>query len=54
MLDNYALAGEDDKEMAIGWSASGMLLEIICLVLDGDRIMVIHAIKCRKHYLRGS
>ena len=52
VLDNYALAGEDDKEMAIGWSASGALLEIIYLVLDDDRITAIHAMRCRKKYLR--
>jgi hypothetical protein len=54
MIDNYALAGESDKEMAIGWTSSGQLLEIIYLVLDGSSIMVIHAMKCRKQYLRGT
>jgi hypothetical protein len=53
MIDNFALATEIDKEMAIGWTASGELIEIIYLLLDDDGIMVIHAMKCRKQYLRG-
>jgi uncharacterized DUF497 family protein len=53
MIDNYALIGESDKEIAIGWTGSGQLLEIIYLILDNNSIMVIHAMKCRKHYLRG-
>jgi uncharacterized DUF497 family protein len=54
MIDNYALTGEPDKEMAIGWAGKGQLLEIIYLVLDNNSIMVIHAMKCRKQYLRGN
>jgi hypothetical protein len=53
MIDNYALDGEDDKEMGIGWTGSGQLLEVIYIVLDNSDVMVIHAMKCRKQYLRG-
>jgi uncharacterized DUF497 family protein len=53
MIDNYALLEESDKEIVIGWTGSGQLLEIIYLILDDNNIMVIHAMKCRKHYLRG-
>jgi uncharacterized DUF497 family protein len=53
IIDNYALEKETDKEIAIGWTGSGHLLEIIYLILDNNSIMVIHAMRCRKHYLRG-
>jgi uncharacterized DUF497 family protein len=53
MIDNYALVGESDKEIAIGWAGSGQLLEVIYLILDNSNIMVIHVMKCRKQYLRG-
>jgi hypothetical protein len=49
MLD-YAMQGEEHKNLLLGLARDGSLLEIMYNVLDGDVINVFHAMKCRKAY----
>ena len=48
---DYAMPGEENKNLLLGLAREGGLLEIIYTVLDGDVINVFHAMKCRKAYL---
>ena len=48
---DYAMSGEEYKNLLLGLARDGRLLEIIYNVLDGDVINVFHAMKCRKTYL---
>ena len=48
---DYAMTGEDHKNLLLGLARGGSLLEIMYNVLDGDVINVFHAMKCRKAYL---
>ena len=49
-LYDYAMIGEEHKNLLLGLARDGSLLEIIYNVLDGDVINVFHAMKCRKAY----
>ena len=49
-LLDYALPGEEHKNLLLGLARDGSLLEIIYNVLDNDIINVFHAMKCRKAY----
>ena len=48
---DYAMQGEEDKNLLLGLARDGSLLEIMYNVLDGDVINVFHAMKCRRSYL---
>jgi len=48
---DYAVHGEENKNLLLGLARGGGLLEIIYNVLDDDVINVFHAMKCRKAYL---
>jgi len=47
---DYAMPGEEHKNLLLGLALDGSLLEIMYNVLDGDVINVFHAMKCRKAY----
>ena len=49
-LVDFAMPGEEHKNLLIGLARNGSLLEIIYNVLDNDVINVFHAMKCRKAY----
>ena len=49
-LFDYALPGEEHKNLLLGLARDGSLLEIMYNVIDGDVINVFHAMKCRKAY----
>jgi hypothetical protein len=48
---DFAMPGEEHKNLLLGLACNGSLLEILYNVLDGDIINVFHAMKCRKAYL---
>jgi len=48
---DYAMPGEEYKNLLLGLARDGRLLEIIYNVFDGNVINVFHAMKCRKAYL---
>ena len=48
---DYAMPGEEHKNLLLGLARDGSLLEIMYNVLNGDVINVFHAMKCRKSYL---
>ena len=52
-LNSRPLDGEDDPRrwLVIGVDPSGRLLELVLLVFDGGRELVIHAMKARQQYL---
>jgi hypothetical protein len=45
------MPGEEHKNLLIGFDSNGNPLEILYNVLEGDRINVFHAMKCRRAYL---
>ncbi len=46
-------AGEDpDRWLVIGPDNAGNLLEVVVLVTDDDRVLVIHAMRMRAKYWR--
>ena len=47
---DYAMSGEEYKNLLLGLARDGSLLEIMYNMLDGDVINVFHAMKCRKAY----
>jgi hypothetical protein len=47
---DYALPGEENKNLLLGLARDASLLEIMYNVFDGDVINVFHAMKCRKAY----
>jgi len=47
---DYAMPGEENKNLLLGISRDGSLLEIVYNVLENDIINVFHAMKCRKSY----
>lgn len=47
---DYTLEGEENKNLLLGLARGGSLLEIMYNVLEGDKINVFHAMKCRKSY----
>ena len=47
---DYAMPGEEQKNLLLGLDRNGNLLEIMYNVLDNDIINVFHAMKCRKTY----
>ena len=49
MVD-YAMPGEEHKNLLLGLARDGSLLEVIYNVLEDDIINVFHAMKCRKSY----
>ena len=49
-LFDYAMPGEEHKNLLLGLARDGSLLEIIYNVLDDNVINVFHAMKCRKAY----
>ena len=49
MVD-YAMPGEENKNLLLGLARDGSLLEVMYNVLDGNVINVFHAMKCRKAY----
>ena len=49
-LFDHALAGEEHKNLLIGFDRKGILLEIMYNVNEEEVINVFHAMKCRKAY----
>ncbi|MDR0562011.1 MAG: hypothetical protein LBG73_04915 [Spirochaetaceae bacterium] len=49
-LFDHPMPGEENKNLLIGISRSGIALEILYNELDNNRIKVFHAMKCRKAY----
>jgi hypothetical protein len=47
---DYALPGEENKNLLLGLARNANLLEIMYNVFEGDIINVFHAMKCRKAY----
>ena len=48
---DYAMHGEEHKNLLLGLARDGSLLEIMYNVLNGSVINVFHAMKCRKAYM---
>ena len=49
MVD-YAMPGDDNKNLLLGLARDGSLLEVMYNVLDNNVINVFHAMRCRKAY----
>ena len=49
MID-YAMPGEEHKNLLLGLACDASLLEVMYNVLEDDVINVFHAMKCRKAY----
>jgi len=47
---DHPVAGEEDKNLLIGFDTKANLLEILYNVIDDRRINVFHAQKCRKNW----
>ena len=47
---DYAIEGEENKNLLLGLARNGSLLEVMYNVLERDVINVFHAMKCRKAY----
>ena len=49
-LFDHPMPGDENKNLLIGVSRSGIALEILYNELDNNVIKVFHAMKCRKAY----
>ncbi|MDR0550657.1 MAG: hypothetical protein LBG72_01420 [Spirochaetaceae bacterium] len=49
-LFDHPMPGEEDKNLLIGVSRSGIALEVLYNEIDNNVIKVFHAMKCRKAY----
>ena len=49
-LSDHPMPGEENKNLLIGVSCSGIALEVMYNELDNNVIKVFHAMKCRKAY----
>jgi hypothetical protein len=47
---DYAMPGEEHKNLLLGFTRNGTLLEVIYSVHGRNAINVFHAMKCRKAY----
>ena len=49
-LFDFAMDGEENKNLLLGLARNGSLLEVMYNVHEGGVINVFHAMKCRKAY----
>ena len=49
-LAEYEIDDDPTKVLVIGPDRSGHLLEVVVLVLEGDRLVAIHAMPLRRRY----
>jgi len=47
---DHPIAGEEEKNLLIGFDTNANLLEILYNVIDDQIINVFHAMKCRKSW----
>jgi len=47
---DHPVAGEEEKNLLIGFDANANVLEILYNVIGDQRISVFHAMKCRKNW----
>jgi len=47
---DHPLAGEEEKNLLLGFDTNANLLEILYNVIGDQKINVFHAMKCRKNW----
>jgi hypothetical protein len=47
---DHPIAGEEEKNLLIGFDTNANILEILYNVIEEQRINVFHAMKCRKNW----